>query len=133
MKDKLLNAVLVLLILAGLGYGVNMIVTANPNREAARLALEKQKPQTIDLQAVHKIVAAYLKPERPTLVLFLSTQCHFCKDSSPAYRQVLESPAVRGGSLQVVTVFPQPRADVNAYLATYHLNTPSISDTSSVS
>jgi len=48
-----------------------------------------------------------------TLVLAISTQCHFCKDSTPFYRKLQEQ---AGKGLKTVAVLPQPVADAERYL-----------------
>lgn len=48
-----------------------------------------------------------------TLVLAISTQCHFCKDSTPFYRKLQEQV---GKSLRTVAVLPQPVAEAEQYL-----------------
>lgn len=48
-----------------------------------------------------------------TLVLAISTQCHFCKESSPFYRR-LEKEV--GNGLKVVAVLPQSAAEAEQYL-----------------
>ena len=48
-----------------------------------------------------------------TLVLAISTQCHFCKDSTPFYRKLQEQV---GKSLKTVAVLPQPVAEAERYL-----------------
>jgi len=48
-----------------------------------------------------------------TLVLAISTQCHFCKDSAPFYRKLQEQV---GRNLKTVAVLPQPVAEAEQYL-----------------
>jgi len=48
-----------------------------------------------------------------TLVLAISTQCHFCKDSAPFYRKLHEQV---GKGLKTVAVLPQPVAESEQYL-----------------
>ena len=48
-----------------------------------------------------------------TLVLAISTQCHFCKDSAPFYRKVREQV---GGGLKTVAALPQPAAESEQFL-----------------
>ncbi|HEX8070987.1 MAG TPA: hypothetical protein VF546_13610 [Pyrinomonadaceae bacterium] len=47
-----------------------------------------------------------------TLLLALSTTCHFCSDSAPFYRQLIKE---RGG-VHLVAVLPQPVAEGQKYL-----------------
>jgi len=48
-----------------------------------------------------------------TLVLAISTQCHFCKDSTPFYRKLEEQV---GRNLKTVAVLPQPVGEAEQYL-----------------
>jgi thioredoxin-related protein len=48
-----------------------------------------------------------------TLLLALSTTCHFCSESGPFYRRLLKE---RGGNTSVVAVLPQAVNDGNAYM-----------------
>lgn len=50
-----------------------------------------------------------------SIVLVLSTQCHFSTASAPFYRQLIAE--ARRASAQVVAVLPQPAAEGWAYLA----------------
>jgi len=51
-----------------------------------------------------------------TLVLVLSTQCHFCADSGPFYQR-LTTEALRRGRTAVVAVLPQPVDESRRFLA----------------
>src|ERR1035437_4410881 len=48
-----------------------------------------------------------------TLVLAISTQCHFCKDSTPFYRKLQEEV---GKSLKTVAAVPQTVSEAEQYL-----------------
>jgi hypothetical protein len=81
-------------------------------------ALTPQKPQAL----AGTSVGTSLKGRVPgvdwskngrTLVLAISTQCHFCKDSTPFYRKLQEQV---GKSLKTVAVLPQPVAEAEQYL-----------------
>jgi hypothetical protein len=48
-----------------------------------------------------------------TLVLALSSQCHFCKESSPFYRRFQQEV---GNRFRTVALFPQPVAEAEHYL-----------------
>lgn len=49
-----------------------------------------------------------------TLVLGVSTQCHFCTASAPFFRQIAAS---AGEGVKIVAVFPQPVEEAKKYLA----------------
>jgi peroxiredoxin len=48
-----------------------------------------------------------------TLVLALSTQCHFCTESAPFFRQLSEKP---GKAFKIVAVLPQSATEAQEYL-----------------
>ncbi len=48
-----------------------------------------------------------------TLILAISTQCHFCKDSSPFYRTLAEQ---AGNKVKIIAVLPQPAGVAEKYL-----------------
>jgi hypothetical protein len=50
---------------------------------------------------------------RQTLVLALSTQCHYCTESAPFFRQIREKV---GNNVKILAVLPQPVAESEAYL-----------------
>lgn len=48
-----------------------------------------------------------------TLVLAISTQCHFCKESTPFYRRLEQEVGKR---IKIIAALPQPVADAEQYL-----------------
>jgi hypothetical protein len=52
------------------------------------------------------------KQSRQTLVLALSTGCHYCTDSAPFYRQLASIPR----STRLIALLPQPVAESRDYL-----------------
>jgi hypothetical protein len=50
---------------------------------------------------------------RKTLVLALSTQCHFCTESAPFFQRVAKTAA---GRVKLLAVLPQPTVDAQNYL-----------------
>ena len=55
-----------------------------------------------------------------TVVLALSTTCHFCTDSVPFYRRLVAEATVT--KTPVIAVFPQSSADVSSYLKLHELD-----------
>lgn len=53
-----------------------------------------------------------------TLVLALSTQCHFCQESTPFYKELTSSPKTRDKRISIVTVFPQPASEAESFVKT---------------
>jgi thioredoxin-related protein len=54
-----------------------------------------------------------LNPQHNSLLVAISTQCHFCKDSLPFYKTLAERAQ---GKLDVIAVFPQPVAEAQSFL-----------------
>jgi thioredoxin-related protein len=50
-----------------------------------------------------------------TLLLVLSTNCHFCTDSAPFYQRLTQPPSVRG-KVRIVAVLPQSTDEALKYL-----------------
>ena len=57
---------------------------------------------------------AQLPRDRDSLLLVVSTTCHFCKDSLPFYKQLTEKSR---GRLNIVAVLPQPQSDAQKFLS----------------
>jgi hypothetical protein len=47
------------------------------------------------------------------LVIAISTQCHFCRDSEPFYKELAEKSASR---VKLVAVLPQPQSEAEQYV-----------------
>lgn len=54
-----------------------------------------------------------------TLVMALSTECHFCTESAPFYQRLL--PAASASKVPVVVVFPQAQEEARDYLTSHNL------------
>jgi hypothetical protein len=50
-----------------------------------------------------------------TVVMALSTQCHFCQESGSFYKALTGSPAVISKRVAVVMVFPQPQSEAESF------------------
>lgn len=59
-------------------------------------------------------------PKKDTLILALSTNCHFCTESAPFYRRVVA--ASRKDGLPLVAVFPQSVEEARNYLSYQQLS-----------
>jgi hypothetical protein len=64
------------------------------------------------------------KSER-TLVMVLSTGCHFCSESAPFYQRLAQEKTRRGG-IRIVAVLPQDTADVQKYLSEHGVSVDEI-------
>jgi peroxiredoxin len=61
-----------------------------------------------------------------TVVLVLSTQCHYCTESAPFYRRLLSEIRKRGSKRAAVAMLPQAPADAARYLSSLGLAVDSI-------
>lgn len=62
---------------------------------------------TINVPGIH------LPSGEESLVLGISTTCHFCKDSLPFYKELT---AQAKGKVNVIAVLPQPQTEAEAYV-----------------
>lgn len=60
-----------------------------------------------------------------TLLMVLSTNCHFCSESSPFYQRLAQE-RVGGKEVRLVAVLPQPPAESEKYLAEHGINVDEI-------
>lgn len=73
------------------------------------------KPQTISIGSKVKLKDVNWRANRKTLVLALSTNCHFCTESAPFYRQLVKTAASQ--NVRTLAVFPQSLTEATSYLA----------------
>ncbi len=64
---------------------------------------------------------------KKTLVLALNTNCNFCVQSLPFYKNLAESNS-QNKNLQIVALFPQSQDEVRKFLGENNLNIKSISN-----
>jgi hypothetical protein len=57
-----------------------------------------------------------------TLVMALSTACHFCQESTPFYRVLATSRAVTSKRVSIMMVFPQPQGEAEAFVKDHDIN-----------
>jgi thioredoxin-related protein len=62
-----------------------------------------------------------------TLVLALKKGCHYCEDSMPFYRQLAQLSEQNALKANLVAVFPDSSADVDAIVKTDHLSLRTVS------
>ena len=51
--------------------------------------------------------------KRKTLLIAISSTCHFCQESHPFYRQLANTP---GATANIVAVLPMPQSDAESYV-----------------
>jgi thiol-disulfide isomerase/thioredoxin len=81
---------------------------SSSDRVRPNLVGQKAPIQDVDWQESHK-----------TVVLYLSTTCHFCKESTPFYKQLLD--AKFKDDFKLVAIFPQDAEQANEYLQAHGL------------
>jgi len=101
-------AILCVCVLIGV-IGVKKFLLHSPDTAA----LMPQKGTRLELAGVD-----WSRADR-TLVMALSTQCHFCSESAGFYQRLL--PAATVSKVPVVAVFPQPTNEARAYWTSQNL------------
>lgn len=82
----------------------------------SRSQVQRQPPtQAIQPGAHLSLPGVDWKANDRTLVLALSTQCHFCTESAPFYQRITEQRS-KAGSFRLIAVLPQPVAEGQRYL-----------------
>ena len=76
-------------------------------QSAAQAPLQNLAGTTVTLPSVR------LPRDRSSLFLVVSTQCHFCQDSLPFYKELT---AKSHGRLNIIAVLPQPQAEARKFL-----------------
>jgi hypothetical protein len=68
--------------------------------------------RSLEGKAVHLPGVKFAAQSR-TLVMVISTRCHFCRDSEPFYKELAEK---SGSRVKLVAVLPQPQAEAELYV-----------------
>jgi len=91
---------------------VVVFVAVTARNELSRSKLP-QPPEQIAVGKTLTLPGVHFQEGRETLILALSTTCHFCKDSLPFYKALT---AKAQGHLNVIAVFPQTETEGEKYL-----------------
>jgi thiol-disulfide isomerase/thioredoxin len=78
-----------------------------------------KKPSRLQPGSSVKVDGIEWQKSEQTLVLALSTTCHFCSESAPLYQKIARE---RGNGTRIVAVFPQDTANSTEYLQKLALN-----------
>ncbi len=98
------------IIVVAIMLGVVLVKTYRRSSAAQTTATAAVRPGTkLSLPGVD------WKANGRTLVMALSTQCHFCSESAQFYQRVAQE-RTRAGSLRLVAVLPQPVDESQQYL-----------------
>lgn len=77
---------------------------------------------------LHKVEGLNLHGSVRTLVLALSTDCRYCTQSLPFYKELIARVSKQtSGAVQVVAVFPEARDQVETYTRTHELTITAVS------
>lgn len=66
-------------------------------------------------QVVAQLPSIDFAASRQTLIAVLSTKCHYCTESLPFYRRLLEEQQRAQQATRIVAVFPNPQTEVDQY------------------
>jgi hypothetical protein len=76
---------------------------------------------------LHNIEGVDLHKSLRTVILALSTNCRYCTQSLPFYKELMARAAKEAASsVQVVAIFPEQRADVDVYTKSHELAVNSV-------
>ena len=102
------NVLIIFVALLLIGIVIQRYFFANPNlSEQARVEPTVGKP--INLPDEN------FAGQPKTVVLALQTTCHFCNESAPFYKRLVE--ATKNKNIKIVAVFPQSIEEATAHLA----------------
>ena len=62
----------------------------------------------------------------PTLVMAISTHCHFCQESEPFYRKLSAFKNSSPQGFRIVAVLPEKQEEATAYLKANHIETDQV-------
>lgn len=114
-------AIIAVAILLGVLLVRNYLLPRSPGQQAA--APSKIKPGTrLSLPGVD------WKANGKTLVLALSTGCHFCTESGPFYQRLAQEKS-KASTARIVAVFPQSVAEGQKYLANLSVPVDAVTQT----
>jgi thiol-disulfide isomerase/thioredoxin len=102
--DKIANIAIIVAVIVFLGLVVRGDIGFH---RAAQPPMQDLVGKSVSLPGVQ------LPRDRSSLLIVVSTTCHFCKDSLPFYKQLSEKSR---GRLNLVAVLPQPQPEARKFL-----------------
>ena len=102
--EKMSNVALIL------GVGVFLVIVLRG--ELAKRHPPNTSPQAL-LGKTVSLAGVHFPQERNSLILALSTSCHFCKESFPFYKELTNKSL---GRVDVFAVLPQPQVEAQTYI-----------------
>lgn len=112
-------AVIAVSLLAGLILVRNYLLPARwrnaPPASPAAIdtSSNRKKPDRLQPGSSVKVEGIEWQQSEQTLVLALSTSCHFCSESAPLYQKIARE---RGNGTRIIAVFPQDTGNSAEYL-----------------
>jgi thioredoxin-related protein len=77
-------------------------------------------------QSLTRLPAINYSSSPQTLLIAISTTCHYCKESLPFYKQLADAQQQRGRATHIVALFPNSENDVQQYVQQNQLNLETI-------
>jgi thioredoxin-related protein len=111
--DKIANVFVIIGIAAFLVIAVHNRVWKPNNQPKSQAAMaEELRGKTIQVSGL-----SFPRP-RASVLLVISTNCHFCRDSLPFYRTLSDD---LKGKADLLAVLPQPQTEASAFLSSAHV------------
>ena len=92
----------------------NNLLPMKPPRTEAPAVRSTEAPATVRTDLSKRLPGVDWRHNGRTLVLALSTRCHFCTASAPFFKKISQR---AGKNLTLVGVFPQKNAEAESYLS----------------
>ena len=113
--DKISNIMIILAVIVFLGVTAHNELQQNETPQPRQPSLSQAFASPESLVGRRISVPGHILPQnRDSLVLVVSTTCHFCKDSLPFYKKLTQR---LKGRMNVVALLPQPVSEGESFLA----------------
>lgn len=87
--------------------------SVKPSNSASPINVKQPDAQITTIGKAVPIENINWKQNKKTLVLYLSTTCRFCKESSPFYQKLVQESQAKG--VKLIAVLPQPVEEAKNY------------------
>jgi thioredoxin-related protein len=78
-------------------------------------------------QALADIPSINYSNSPKTMLIAMSTKCHYCSESAPFYKQLVDAYHASGNQIRLVAVFPESENEVKAYIQQQQLDIETVS------
>jgi thiol-disulfide isomerase/thioredoxin len=116
MSNKITNVVLVVVCVLLVGLVVR--------REFSRPAPAHQWNVGQDFKTASMTMPNDVQCGKPTLVMAVSSSCHFCQEDVPIYQKIRSSLKVRDGIIQTAFMMPNTKPEADKWVADNKLTGP---------